>query len=183
VRAVVAAELQSDDASTATAAHETLDKPGVTRAMAAGGAMTSPADLSTGQHYMQIARQWFSEGWTGNLALAADIFSGELRTNGVHVGVAGPVGRIRDRLTGFPDLTTTIEDIFVSGDKLAVTLMWRGTHTGDYGGVAATGKRVEVRDTAIWHFVDGKVSEILTLQDQFGFLRQIGYLPDSVYAA
>jgi predicted ester cyclase len=144
--------------------------------------MTSQADSETSERYIQIARQWFTEGWTGNLALADDIFSTDLRNNGVQVGIAGPVGRIRDRLSAFPDLTTTIEDLFVSADKLAVTLIWRGTHTGDYGGAAATGKHVEVRDSAIWHFRDGKVSEIYTLQDQFGFLKQIGYLPDSVYA-
>ena len=132
---------------------------------------------------MAIARRWFTEGWTGNLAIAGDIFSEELRTNGVHVGVAGPVGRIRDRLTGFPDVTTSIQDMFVSGDKLAVTLIWRGTHTGPYGGVAATGKPVEVRDTAIWHFQSGKVNEILTVQDQFAILKQIGYLPEGVHAA
>jgi predicted ester cyclase len=145
--------------------------------------VTSPTESETGERYLAIARQWFTEGWTGNLALADGIFSEELRTNGVHVGVAGPVGRIRDRLTGFPDLITSIEDMFVSGDKLAITLMWHGTHTGSYGGVAGTGKRVEVRDSAIWHFKDGKVTEILTLQDQFGFLKQIGYLSDSIYAA
>jgi predicted ester cyclase len=64
-----------------------------------------------------------------------------------------------------------------------VTLIWRGTHTGPYGGVAATGKPVEVRDTAIWHFKGGKVTGILTLQDQFAFLKQVGYLPDNVHAA
>jgi predicted ester cyclase len=145
--------------------------------------MMSPAEPETGGRYMAIAERWFTEGWAGNLALAEDIFSEELRTNGVHVGVAGPVGRIRDRLTGFPDVKTSLEDMFVSGDKLAVTLTWRGTHSGPYGGVAATGKPVEVRDTAIWHFRDGKVVEILTIQDQFGILKQIGYLPDSVRAA
>jgi steroid delta-isomerase-like uncharacterized protein len=145
--------------------------------------MTSTAERETSERYMRIARQWFTDGWQGDTAMADDIFSEQLRTNGIHVGISGPVGRIRDRLTGFPDLTTTIEDMFVSGDKLAITLMWRGTHTGDYGGVPATGKQVEVRDTAIWHFHDGKVAEILTLQDQFGILKQIGYLPDSVYAA
>ena len=67
--------------------------------------------------------------------MADDIFSEELRTNGVHVGVA------------------------------------------------ATGKPVGVRDTAIWHFQSGKVNEILTLQDQFAILKQIGYLPESVHAA
>ena len=145
--------------------------------------MTSAAELESGKRYMEIARRWFTEGWTGDLAMAGVIFSEDVRTNGVRVGVAGPVGRIRDRLAGFPDLTTSIQDMFVSGDKLAVTLIWRGTHTGPYGGVAATGKPVEVRDTAIWHFTGGKVTEILTLQDQFGLLKQIGYLPDSVHAA
>jgi steroid delta-isomerase-like uncharacterized protein len=139
--------------------------------------------VETSEQYMAIARRWFTEGWRGDLAMAGAIFSAELRTNGVHVGVAGPAGRIRERLTGFPDLTTSIQDMFVSGDKLAVTLIWRGTHTGPYGGVPATGKTVEVRDTAIWHFRGGKVTEILTLQDQFGFLKQIGFLPDSVRAA
>jgi predicted ester cyclase len=133
--------------------------------------------------YLQAARRWFTEGWTGDLAMASRIFSEELLTNGVRVGIAGPVGRIRDRLAAFPDLTTSIEDMFVAGNKLAVTLIWRGTHTGSYGGIAATGKSVEVRDTAIWHFRDGKVAEILTIQDQFAILKQIGYLPDSIYAA
>jgi predicted ester cyclase len=141
--------------------------------------MTSPAS----ERYLQVARQWFTEGWRGNLALADQIFSEQTRTNGVLVGVAGPVGRIRARLTAFPDLTTSIEDMFVSGDKLAVTLIWRGTHSGDYGGVAATGRPVEIRDTAIWHFREGRVAEILTLQDQFGFLKQVGFLPDTVQAA
>jgi predicted ester cyclase len=145
--------------------------------------MASPVELEASERYMEIARRWFTEGWTGNLAMADDIFSEDVRTNGVHVGVAGPVGRIRDRLTGFPDLTTSIQDMFVSGDKLAVTLIWRGTHNGPYGGVAATGKPVEVRDSAIWHFRDGKVTEILTVQDQFAILKQIGYLPESVHAA
>jgi predicted ester cyclase len=158
-------------------------------ARAQGEVMTTPAEpqtseaSETSERYMRIARQWFTEGWTGSLAMADDIFSEDLRTNGVHVGVAGPAGRIRERLTGFPDLTTSIQDLVVSGDKLAVSLIWRGTHTGPYGGVAATGKPVEVRDIAVWHFRDGKVVEIQTLQDQFGILKQVGYLPESVRAA
>ena len=145
--------------------------------------MTNPAEPEASERYMAIARRWFTDGWTGDLSMADDIFSEDLRTNGVQVGVAGPVGRIRERLTAFPDLTTNIEDLFVAGDKLAVTLMWRGTQAGPYGGVPATGLPVDVRDSAIWHFHDGKVVEIFTLQDQFGLLKQIGYLPESVHAA
>jgi hypothetical protein len=39
------------------------------------------------------------------------------------------------------------------------------------------------RLNAIWHFQNGKVTEILTLQDQFAILKQTGYFPDSVHAA
>jgi hypothetical protein len=58
--------------------------------------MTSPAEPETSQQYMQIARRWFTTGWTGNLAMADGIFAEDVRTNGIRVGVAGPVGRIRD---------------------------------------------------------------------------------------
>ncbi len=39
--------------------------------------------------YLDVTRQWFTEGWAGNLALADALFSETLRTNGVVVGVAG----------------------------------------------------------------------------------------------
>jgi predicted ester cyclase len=47
---------------------------------------------------------------------------------------------------------------------------------------AATGKRVQVRDMAIWHFRGGKIIEIQTVQDLFGILKQAGYFPEGVHA-
>jgi steroid delta-isomerase-like uncharacterized protein len=132
---------------------------------------------------LNIARRWFTEGWAGNIALADDIFSESVRTNGVAVGVAGPKRRIQERLTGFPDLSVDIEDMFSARDKIVTRLVWRGTHTGSYAGIKATGKRVQVPDFATWRFEDGKVVEISTIQDQFALLKQVGYLPDDVYAA
>ena len=141
--------------------------------------MTTPA-IS----HIDLAERWFTRGWGGEVTMAPDIFSESLTTNGVLVGVAGPAGRIRDRLRGFPDLSTTIEEMFQRGDTVVTRLLWRGTHTGPYGGAEPTGRPVEVRDMAIWHFADdGKVAEIWTLQDHFGLLRQIGRLPDGLYAA
>lgn len=84
-----------------------------------------------------------------NIALAVDLFSEDVRTNGVLVGAAGPKRRIQERLAGFPDLTTTIEDMFSAHDKIATRLVWRGTYNGSYGGVKAAGRPVEVRDFAV----------------------------------
>jgi hypothetical protein len=59
--------------------------------------MTSQADLEADEHHMQTARHWITEGWTGHLGMASSVFKDELRTNGAHVGIAGPVSRIRDQ--------------------------------------------------------------------------------------
>lgn len=134
-------------------------------------------------NFIRLAERWFTHGWLGEVAMAPDIFSERLMTNGVLVGVAGPVTRIRDRLRGFPDLSTIIEEMFRADDTVVTRLLWRGTHTGPYGGVPPTARRVEIRDMAIWHFADGKVAEIWTLQDHFGFLKQVGCLQEGLYAA
>jgi hypothetical protein len=62
-------------------------------------------------------RRWFAEGWAGNIALADDIFSENVRTNGVAVGGARSKRRIQERLAGFPDLSVDIEDMFSADDK------------------------------------------------------------------
>ncbi len=48
--------------------------------------MTGQADS---ERNMKMACQWLTEGCAGNIALADDIFSESVRTNGVAVGVAG----------------------------------------------------------------------------------------------
>ncbi|WP_405497543.1 ester cyclase [Nocardia sp. NBC_00511] len=137
----------------------------------------------TEHQQLAIARRWFTEGWLTNVELAQEYFSPDLITNGVRVGVDGPKKRILDRRNGFPDLSTEILLLHAHADLVAIHLLWRGTHTGTYGGVQATGKPVEISDIALWRFENGKVAEIRTLQDQFGLLTQIGYLPSDVYAA
>lgn len=132
--------------------------------------------------HLDIARRWFTEGWLTDIELADEFFSPDLITNGVRVGIAGPKQRILDRRSAFPDLTTDIQLLHADHAIVAIHLIWRGTHTGSYGGVEPTGKRVEVSDIAIWRFENGRVAEIRTVQDQFGLLSQIGYLPETVYA-
>ena len=107
----------------------------------------------------QIMRLWFTEGWAGNDALADEIFSDEFSNNGVVVGPAGPKRNIRNRLIGFPDLQSVVEQLFAIDEIVFLRLSWTGTHTGSYLGVAATGKRVRVRGMTTWRFQNGKVVE------------------------
>src|SRR3954467_10566076 len=44
-----------------------------------------------------------------------------------------------------PDLTATMEDLVISGDRVVGRFIYRGTHAGDLMGIAASGKAVEMR--------------------------------------
>ncbi|HEY0248865.1 MAG TPA: ester cyclase [Gryllotalpicola sp.] len=57
--------------------------------------------------------------------------------------------------TGLPDLTATMEDLIISGDRVVGRFVYHGTHTGDFLGIPATGNRVEMRSIDIWRLRDG----------------------------
>jgi predicted ester cyclase len=122
-------------------------------------------------------------GWAGAYSLADTIFSSTFSTNGTTVGPEGPKRNIRNRLNGFPDLTTDIEEIIAVDDRVVIRLNWRGTHSGMYSGLPPTAKQVSVRVIAIWRFEGDVVEENWTVQDQFALLKQIGYIPPEVEGA
>jgi steroid delta-isomerase-like uncharacterized protein len=61
--------------------------------------------------------------------------------------------------TSFPDLNFTVEEIIAEGDKVAYRWTSRGTHQGEYEGIAPTGKTVTSTGITIIRIVDGKVVE------------------------
>ena len=78
---------------------------------------------------------------------------------------------------GFPDLHWTIEEMVAEGEKVAERLTARGTHEGEFMGVAPTGKRVEFQGQAIFHISEGKVLECRGMPDMLGLMQQIGAVP------
>ena len=77
---------------------------------------------------------------------------------------------------GFPDLNVTIENITAEGDKVWDHVTAIGTHTGQYRGVAPTGKKITFSGVRIWRIIDGKITERKTVRDMLEFLRQIGII-------
>jgi predicted ester cyclase len=60
---------------------------------------------------------------------------------------------------GFPDLSITVEDVMAEGDRVATRVTMRGTHRGEFQGIAPTGKRVEVRVIDMFRISGGKIME------------------------
>jgi len=86
-------------------------------------------------------------------------------------GVVIIVGALR---RAFPDLNYQIDDVVVGQDAIAVRTTLRGTHLGDFFGLPATGKRVEVSQMTIERFRDGKIIEHHRVTDELALRQQLG---------
>jgi steroid delta-isomerase-like uncharacterized protein len=74
----------------------------------------------------------------------------------------------------FPDLQAHIEDIFAAQDKVAVRLRIRGTHSGEFLGIPATGRTVEYVSHEFYRIADGLIAEEWICSDMTTLLRQLG---------
>ena len=78
----------------------------------------------------------------------------------------------------FPDLRMETEDVLASGDKVVARVRATGTHQGEFMGMPATGKSIEVRLIDIMRFgEDGLVQEHWGLFDALGMMQQLGAIP------
>ncbi len=81
--------------------------------------------------------------------------------------------------SGFPAFQVTIEDLFAAeGEKVVLRFTFRGTHQGEFMGVAPTGKQVTMVGIDIFRIADGKIAELWNQEDVLGMMRQIGAIPE-----
>jgi predicted ester cyclase len=82
---------------------------------------------------------------------------------------------LRTFYSAFPDFTHTVDDIFGVGDRVVLRATDRGIHSGEFMGIAPTGKRIEIGVLAIFRFQgDGLIDEVWEEADLLGLLRQLG---------
>ena len=72
----------------------------------------------------------------------------------------------------FPDLQLVGE-----GDTVVSRHTVRGTHRGDYLGLAGTGRPVSYGEMFIFRFENNRIAEISGIVDVAGQMRQLGLLP------
>jgi steroid delta-isomerase-like uncharacterized protein len=80
-------------------------------------------------------------------------------------------------LAAFPDLSATMEDLVVSGDRVVGRFVYRGTHTNELMGIPAKGSPVEMRSIDIWRVEDGMFVEHWDELNMLEVFQQIGALP------
>jgi steroid delta-isomerase-like uncharacterized protein len=73
----------------------------------------------------------------------------------------------------FPDVQAHIEDIVAAHDKVAVRLRIRGTHSGEFLGIPATGRAIDYVSHEFYRIADGLVAEEWICSDMASLLRQL----------
>jgi steroid delta-isomerase-like uncharacterized protein len=77
----------------------------------------------------------------------------------------------------FPDMQETIEALVAEGDAVAARWTFRGTHLGEFRGIAPTGKAIEMTGMSLYLLTDGKIQNDWAEWDELGLLQQLGALP------
>ena len=130
-----------------------------------------------------ILRRYGEEIWNrGNMAAIDELIS-------PHFSVPGPFGApdlkgtegFTQLVTGmrlaFPDMHLTPEEMIAEGDTVAVRWRIRGTHHGEFFGIAPTGKAIETTNTQFYFLEGGKIVGWAGDMDLLGLMQQLGAVP------
>ena len=78
--------------------------------------------------------------------------------------------------TAFPDLALSTPNLVVEGDRAVLLVDISGTHAGDFFGLSATGRRVQVPGAFVYTLKDGQIEHERRILDFTGVLVQVGVL-------
>jgi len=137
--------------------------------------------MSVEQNKAKQGRVWGEVFNKGNLAIIPELFAPNYIYHGpMGMEAKGPEGfkqMVTMYRTAFPDLHVTIEDMVAEGDKVVSRFTLRGTHKGEYMGIAPTGKKVTITGILITRWVGGKEVEASGVADTLTMMQQLGVVP------
>ncbi len=131
--------------------------------------MTPEAHLAIVRHWIQMAEagfigdftEVFSTNYAGHLAGRIHLDLEALKQTELGFGVS------------FTGTTRVIDELWASGDRAVMRITTRAHHTGDFRGLAATGRAIVFTAIVIYRFENGKIAESWTELDLAGLLQQL----------
>jgi steroid delta-isomerase-like uncharacterized protein len=119
----------------------------------------------------------------GNLGLVDELISPDFIDHEEFPGLSPSREGLEQSISvfrnAFPDIRITIEDeIVAEGDRVAFHLTWRGTHRGEFMGIAATERSVEFTSTDIMRVEGGKLAEHWGSANTFAMMQQLGVIEE-----
>jgi predicted ester cyclase len=126
-----------------------------------------------------IEQIWNSKDASGIQRFIAPAYRG-FETEALISGIAGYKEHFAALTTAFPDLRITIDVALEGADRAAARYVVVATHTGPFGEIPPTGKRVRVTGEAIIRVSNRQIVEEHANSDALGLLQQLGVIPGTV---
>lgn len=125
-----------------------------------------------------IVRRFFEEVWNrNNLDLADELLAVDYVDHNAPPGSTGGIEGYKQSVamfrSAFPDINFVLDDILGEGDRVAIRLTGRGTHQGNFIGIAPTGKQVSFGGMTFIRLQNGKIVERWGLSDMPGLIQQL----------
>ncbi|MGN6739222.1 ester cyclase [Dyella sp.] len=136
------------------------------------------ADPAQREALTTAARRYASFWNTGDEALAQQALASDFvdRTlpPGRAQGVQGALDASRTFRAAVPDLSCTVEQLIVAGDRVVAHLHFRGHFSGRFAGRQGRGQPVDFIATDIYRVAGGRIAENWHIEDNLSLLTQLG---------
>ncbi|WCO02731.1 ester cyclase [Psychroserpens ponticola] len=90
------------------------------------------------------------------------------------VGIENFKAYYQNFITGFSNIEFTIIDVFGVDNKIVKHWNFKGMHTGDFFGIPATNRTVDIQGVTITKMKDGKIAQEQDFMDNAVFMQQLG---------
>ena len=90
---------------------------------------------------------------------------------------ANTLAMIRSVYESFADLKHDVHETIAAGDRVVARMTLRGTHTGMFEGLAASGRTIGVGQISIFRVAGDRNAEIREEADLLLLMQQIGAVP------
>jgi len=80
--------------------------------------------------------------------------------------------------SAFPNWYATTDEMMAEGARVAERWTGRGTHQGEFAGMAPTGRQVTIPGAVFYRLASGKITQFRGLFDGLALMQQLGAIPD-----
>ncbi len=135
--------------------------------------MSPATELEDLSHRMRTLIE--AQDWDNVLPMISP--SMRARVGGEELDLEGWLAMGRGFFAAFPDLRHDAQEQIVAGDQIAIRYVVRGTHKGEFMGIPATERPIELNMIVIDRWQEGRLVEHSGQFDSVGLMQQIGAIP------
>lgn len=138
------------------------------------------------EHSKSLLRRFYDEVSAGNLDVIDELVADDVIEHEKFPGLEPNKEGVKQFFalfrSAFPDLRMESHEILAEGDLACARITITGTHEGEFMGMPASGKRIEVEAIDMLRIRNGQATEHWGVTDSMTMMQQLGAIPEQAPA-